>query len=478
MHQLVRLGKTGALVGVLALLPHCGGSDLFLPSESRSATITKFDGDEQTGPAGASLENSIIVRVVDQRGAPVAGQRVAFTPGEDAQGALARPEAAATNSDGVAQAEWVLGPTAGEQSLIARVDGNDELFVTFHAAAHPAGAHLIKEAGGNDQDATVGSQLPEPLEVVITDEFGNPVEGVQVDWTAEHGSVDPATTTTGANGKAATVWSLASSVGTQTASASSEGLEGSPVSFTATAGPGGPRRLVLVSGNNQSTPPNQELSQPLVVRLEDDNGNGVSNRAVSWVIGSGGGSVSATTSSTDDNGEARVRWTLGPTPVVNTLNAVVSGVGFVTFRAVASSPGGNGGEGGGGDGAGGEGGDGGGDGSAGGDASPARLDFRVQPGPAEEDQTLDPAVQVAVLDQNGQVVTEGQFEIKLQLLGDHDDGELKGHEREKTRSGIAIFNDLSIDKEGQYRLRASSDGLPGVDSDVFEIHERKGHGKD
>jgi hypothetical protein len=458
MHQLVRLGRTGGVIGILALLPHCGGSDLFLPSESRPATITKFDGDEQTGAAGAPLEHSIVVRVVDQRGAPVAGQRVAFTPGEDAQGALARPEAATTNSDGVAQAEWVLGPAAGGQSLTASVDGNDELFVTFHAAAHPASAHRIEEAGGNDQQATVGSQLPDPLEVVITDEFGNPVEGVQVDWTAEDGSVDPATTTTGPDGKAATVWSLASSVGTQTATASSDGLEGSPVFFTATAGPGGPRRLILVSGNNQSAPPNQALSQPLVVRLEDDNGNGVSSRAVSWVIGSGGGSVSATTSSTGDNGEAQVRWTLGPTSGVNTLNAVVSGVGFVTFRALASSEGANEGDGGG--------------------ASPARLAFRVQPGPTEEDKEIDPAVQVAVLDQNGQLVTQGEFEIKLELLGESDDGELKGHEREKTRSGIAIFNDLSIDKEGQYRLRASSDRLPSVDSDIFEIHERDGHGKD
>jgi len=458
MHQLVRLGKTGAVIGVLALLPHCGGSDLFLPSESRPATITKFDGDEQTGAAGAPLENSIVVRVVDQRGAPVTRQRVAFTPGEDARGALARPEAATTNSDGVAQAEWVLGPAAGGQSLTASVDGNDQLFVTFHAAAHPASAHRIEEAGGNDQEATVGSQLPDPLEVVITDEFGNPVEGVQVDWTAEDGSVDPATTTTGPDGKAATVWSLDSSVGTQTATASSDGLEGSPVSFTATAGPGGPRRLILVSGNNQSAPPNQELSQPLVVRLEDDNANGVSSRAVSWVIGSGGGSVSATTSSTGDNGEAQVRWTLGGTSGVNTLNAVVSGVGFVTFRAVASSEGAHEGDGGG--------------------PSPARLAFRVQPGPTEEDKEIDPAVRVAVLDQNGQLVTQGEFEIKLELLGESDDGELKGQEREKTRSGIAIFNDLSIDKEGQYRLRASSDGLPSVDSDVFEIHERDGHGKD
>jgi len=82
-----------------------------------------------------------------------------------------------------------------------------------------------------------------------------------------------------------------------------------------------------------------------------------------------------------------------------------------------------------------------------------------------------------VLDENGQLVTQGEFEIKLEVLGDNG-GKLKGHEREKTRSGVATFNDLKVDKEGQYRLRASSDGLPSIDSDIFEIHERDGHGKD
>ena len=365
----------------------------------------------------------------------------------------------------MAQAEWVLGPAAGGQSLTASVDGNEELSVTFQAAADPADASRVEEAGGNHQEGPAGSELADPLEVLITDRFGNPIEGVSVDWTAEDGSVDPASTTTGPDGKAATVWTLASSVGSQTATASSDGLEGSPVSFTAIAASGGPRRLILVSGNNQSAAPNQELSQPLVVRLEDENGNGVPRRAVTWVIGSGEGSVSATTSTTDDNGEARVRWTLGPNPGVNTLNAVVSGVGFVSFRAVASSPGDTGG--------GWRGRSGGGGGSAG----PARLDFRVQPSDAEEGKKVDPAVQVAVLDRNGQVVTQGEFEIKLELHGDNG-GKLHGHERKKTRSGIATFDDLNVDKEGQYRLRASSDGLPSIDSNVFEIHERDGHGKD
>ena len=57
-------------------------------------------GDEQTERREPPSEDQIVVRIVDQRGTPVAGQRVAFTPGQDAQGALVRPEAATTNSDG------------------------------------------------------------------------------------------------------------------------------------------------------------------------------------------------------------------------------------------------------------------------------------------------------------------------------------------------------------------------------------------
>src|SRR3954469_1930607 len=172
MLQLVPLGRTGAVIGTLAFLAHCGGSDILLPSESRPATITKIKGDEQTGTAGAPLTDSVTVRVVDQRGAPVPRQRVVFTLGQDAQGALVRPEAATTNSDGVAQAEWVLGPAAGGQCLTASIDGNEELSAVFHAAAPPAAASRIEEAGGNQQEGPAGSELADPLEVLITDQFG------------------------------------------------------------------------------------------------------------------------------------------------------------------------------------------------------------------------------------------------------------------------------------------------------------------
>ena len=251
------------------------------------------------------------------------------------------------------------------------------------------------------------------------------------------------------DGRAQTSWTLGPVSGSQSASATSSGLTGSPVGFTATARAGSPDRLLRVSGDGQRAPAGTALDNRLVVRLVDRAGNGVPDRAVSWVIATGGGSVDQPTSTTNGEGEADTRWTLGPGD--NTLNAVVSGVGFVRFSATATQSGGGGGGGGGG-------------------GSASRLAFRVQPSDTEKDRRIDPAVEVVVLDQAGNRVTQGQFKIKLELTG-NDNGKLKGRHEENTDAGIASFNDLRIDREGEYRLRASADRLPSVESDRFEVRE-------
>jgi hypothetical protein len=456
MHSLLRrIGRSGANLGALAILAHCGGSDITLPGVTGPAAISKEFGDNQSGPVGQQLRDSLVVKVVDRRGVPVAGQSVAFVLAEAVPGAEVNPEAATTDDEGLAIARWVLGATSGAQRVIARVVGDgvpDGIEATFQASADPAEATRIRSESGDNQTGPVGTALATPLVVLVTDEFGNPVADVQVDWSTDDGSVDPSSSATGSDGRAASSWVLGPSSGSQSATASSDDLEGSPVGFTATATAGSAARLVLVSGNNQSASPGQELSAPLVVRLVDGEGNGVPDRAVSWVVGAGGGDVSAPTSNTDGDGEARIQWTLGPNPGLNTLNAVVSGitVGVVSFRATASGGGGGGG---------------------GGGSSPSRLEFLVQPSDTDRKEKISPAVQVAVLDQDGNRVTEGEFEIKLELSGG-DDGKLKGHKNEKTSSGIATFDDIEVDEEGNYRLRATTDGLPTVESDAFEIHER------
>ncbi len=392
-----RLSALLAGIGlVLASLQACGGGDLVLPSETSPGDITLVLGNNQSGPAGAMLADPLVVKVLDRRGQPLSNQRVAFGLDAEVPGAEISPDTAETGADGTAQARWLVGSTSGTQTAVARVVGANGLEVRFSATVGAAGASRIAAVSGDGQIGAVGTGLAAPLIVLITDSFGNPVAGVQVEWDAHDGSVDPTSSSTGADGRASTSWVLGSSTGTQTATTSSDGLDGSPVTFTSTAVPGSAEGLVRISGNEQSARVGEELAEALVVRLVDGQGNGVGGRAVSWVVASGGGTVEPGTSTTDDDGRASTRWTLGPGEGSNTLNAVVSGVGVVGFSATATNGGGG----------------------------ASRLEFQLQPTDTEKDKRITPPVEVVVLDADGQRVTEGEFEIMLELTG--DDGELKG----------------------------------------------------
>jgi hypothetical protein len=94
--------------------------------------------------------------------------------------------------------------------------------------------------------------------------------------------------------------------------------------------------------------------------------------------------------------------------------------------------------------------------------------FQVQPSDTEEGETMSPSVQVAVLDQAGNLVTDREFSIKLELLDRR--GTVRADGTAMTRSGVATFT-IRLDREGEYRLRASTDGLPSVESDRFEVED-------
>ncbi|HEX6645105.1 MAG TPA: Ig-like domain-containing protein [Gemmatimonadales bacterium] len=95
----------------------------------------------------------------------------------------------------------------------------------------------IELVDGDAQDGSAGSALAEPLRVRVTDADGAPVAGVEVTWAVltGGGSITPVSSTD-AQGIAAATFTLGPSNGAHTASASVDGLTGSPVEFTAVAG--------------------------------------------------------------------------------------------------------------------------------------------------------------------------------------------------------------------------------------------------
>jgi hypothetical protein len=333
------------VVGIPLVYAACGGDKLTLPSVGEPAHIVVIAGSPQSGRVGDQLAAPLVVKVTDTQDRPVAGATVNFTFDDAASGGSAQPASGTTNGDGEASSIIRLGPRVGPMSGHATVpvpEGTVPVTVPFTLTALSADAFGIAAVSGEGQNGQVGATLPQPLVVQVSDNFGNPIPNVTVDWNVTGGgSVNPSSPQTDVNGRVSAERTLGNTAGEWTTVATATGLAGSPVTFIHQVSAGNASRVEIVSGNGQNAQAGTQLSDDLVVRVLDADDNPISQRAVEWVIGEGGGTANPARSNTDGQGYARTSWTLGPAPGRNTLNAVVSGVGEgrVTFTATGTSTG-------------------------------------------------------------------------------------------------------------------------------------------
>ena len=326
------------VVGLPLLYAACGSDNLTLPGDGEPAHITVTQGGDQSARPGTQYP--LVVLVTDTKDRPVAGAAVSFAFDDASATGTIIPPSATTGGDGIASTTITLGDQVGAVTGHASVtvpQGTVPVTAPFTATTLPDNANGIAPVSGNKQTAPVGTQLAQPLVVQVTDQFFNPIAGVTVNWSVTGGgSVSDASTVTGADGKTQVTRTLGTATGTETTLATSGGLAGSPVTFTSTATAGSANRVVTLSGDNQSAVAGSQLPNPLVVQVLDAQNNPVPNRAVTWVIGAGGGSANPQNSTTDADGKASTQWTVGAQGS-NTLNAVVSGVGTATFTATATA---------------------------------------------------------------------------------------------------------------------------------------------
>src|SRR5918996_1274162 len=189
----------------------------------------------------------------------------------------------------------------------------------------------IAPVSGHGQTGTVAQALALPLVVRVTNSKGVGVEGVAVSWSVSGGGGSGAPATpTDTTGETSVIWTLGTVAGThnQAVSAAVNGLSGPPVTFIASADPGPPSQLRVISGNGQTGAVGRALPQPLVVAVQDQYLNGVPDVAVTWAVAADGGSVSSGSVATDSTGQASVTWTLGTVAGTtnHTVAAAVSGV--------------------------------------------------------------------------------------------------------------------------------------------------------
>jgi hypothetical protein len=297
-------GAAALLLGLLAA--GCNGE--VVGGGQRPSAVLVVSGDLQTGTVGQELPQPLVVRVVDEKDRPVAGQIVSFVV--TAGGGSVFAGAARTNRDGVAQERWTLGLVAGDtQQVEARaVDtetGAPIVFATFRAVGRAAAPTQIV-AENPDRTGVAGTTLGAPLVVRVTDAHGNGVPGTAITWTvAAGGGTVQGGATTDATGRAQATWTLGPVVGTpQVAQAAAAGL--APVQFRAMAAPAAPLELVQVSGEYQGAGAGQALEHPLVLQLRQA-GGGAPVPGV-WVHGGPG--MSPDSALTDAQGRASFTWTL------------------------------------------------------------------------------------------------------------------------------------------------------------------------
>ncbi|MGD8867833.1 MAG: Ig-like domain-containing protein, partial [Gemmatimonadales bacterium] len=194
----------------------------------------------------------------------------------------------------------------------------------------------LQKVGGDGQTGTVGQTLPRDLQVEPRDRLGVPVPGTSVGFAVVRGggSVAPSLVKTGVNGRAAAVWTLGATSGSDHRVEVTH-TDAPSVSFNATALADAPSTLEKVQGDGQTGAAATALSDSIVVRVEDARGNPVPGQNVSFGVTGGGGSTRPAAVDTDVEGRAATEWTLGSGLGDNTLVVSVATLPAVTFSATS-----------------------------------------------------------------------------------------------------------------------------------------------
>jgi hypothetical protein len=194
--------------------------------------IIAFGGAKQTGAAGSTLANSIVVQAQDTYKNGVPGVTVTFTANK---GAVPSPSSVVTDATGLARTSLQLPTTVGAITVTAASGSFKKITFAETSVAGPAANITI--TGGNRQTGTAGTQLPQALTVLVTDQYGNPVSGNSVNFSdlgAGGAFLNSNPENTGADGTASQVYTLPPTPGDVDINATATGLV-SPAVFDETA---------------------------------------------------------------------------------------------------------------------------------------------------------------------------------------------------------------------------------------------------
>jgi hypothetical protein len=326
-------GKRGAFT-ISAITPLGLTGSATLTVVPTPAKIVVISGGGQTGVAGSTVAQPLVVEVQSVDNLPVASAPVTFRA--VTAGSVSTASATA-DANGRASTTLTLGQDAGPYQFEVTSGSATPTVVTAIATAAPAAN--ISFLAGNSQTGVVGTTLPQPLVVRVTNRFGAPVGGATVNWSNGSGGGTPASASslTASDGTASTTYRLGTHAQVEAVRVSLPGVTpAAEVSFSLTAIADAPASITG-TGDGQHAPAGTALASPLVVSVVDQYGNPTPGLKVAWTVAAGSiatATFTPTTGVTDVGGHSPSIVTLGSVPGPLTVTATV-GTLSIHFLATA-----------------------------------------------------------------------------------------------------------------------------------------------
>ena len=207
--------------------------------------------------------------------------------------------------------------------------------IAFPLKITPGPPGTITLVQGNNQTGKPGAQLLNALVIQVTDSFGNVLTDYgPVTWsvlaTGVPATLQNTSSATNSTGSASTLVTLGSTVGVVIIKVTAGNAS---TEFTLTVASTA-ASVQQVSGNNQTAFVSAAFPAPLVVKVEDQLGNGVPGAPVTFTVSSGSAVVATPSTTTDPTGAASTAVTAGATPG-NISIVATSGSFTTTFTLVA-----------------------------------------------------------------------------------------------------------------------------------------------
>ena len=411
-----------------------------------AASKLVFSTQPTSAVAGASVP--VTVQVQDANGNVVTGASSAITltlftnPGS---GALSGTTTVAA-VNGIASFTVSVNRVGQGYSLAAETPG---LPVAVSAAFDiSAGAASQLAFQAQPPSAGTGATLAPPVVVAVTDASGNVISGatnaITVALTTPGGATLSGTLTRAASNGLATFNDLkVNTAGTYTLTATASGLtQAVSSSFTVSSQQVGAASRLAFSVQPASTTAGANIS--VTVQVQDGSGNLIStaNNAISVALftNPGGATIGGTRTVNAVNGAASFTLSLDRVgqgySFVATANGLQPGVSNAFDIAVGAA---------------------------------SQLVFVTQPSAVPPGSTIAPAVQVAIEDASGNVVTSATGTIALTLGNNTTGATLTGGGAQSVSNGVASFPVLSVNLAGSYTLVASSTGFTNATSSSFSV---------